>query len=140
MQSNADSRYCHLCGAKIVAPNGLAIDSLPEFEPNAVTYHRFAERMLAKDRIEDARQYILDGLAIDSDYVPLITGYADILAAESNFAEALEMLNKANSIKFDAKTDEKIKSIETKLSIYNQAKNLKLSPEEIEKLLHLIQK
>lgn len=140
MQSNADSRYCHLCGAKIVAPNGLAIDSLPEFEANAVTYHRFAERMLAKDRIEDARQYILDGLAIDSDYVPLITGYADILAAESNFAEALEMLNKANSIKFDAKTDEKIKSIETKLSIYNQAKNLKLSPEEIEKLLHLIQK
>ncbi len=140
MQSSADSKFCHLCGHQILAPNGLAIDSLPIFEPTAITYSKFAERMLEKGNEAMAKEYIQKGLGIDSNYLPLILKNADILANDSNFNEALEMLNKANSLKQDPKTEEKITAIETKLNIYNQAKNLKLSEEEIDKLLKLIQK
>jgi molecular chaperone GrpE (heat shock protein) len=140
MQSSPDSKFCHLCGTQIMAPNGLSIDSLPEFEPTAITYGKFAERMLEKGDTQRGKDYILKGLEIDSNYLPLILSYADILSNESSFDEALAMLNKANSIKQDPKTEEKIAAIETKLNIYNQAKNLKLSQEEIEKLLQLIQK
>lgn len=140
VQSNPDSRFCHLCGAKIVAPNGLPVDSLPEFEPSPITYQRFAERMLEVNDQERAREYILAGLELDSNFVPLMVRLADIYTAESKFEDAMELLKKAYSLKADPKTNEKIQSLETKLSIFKQAKNLKLSPEEFEKLLHLIQK
>lgn len=139
-QSNPDSRFCHLCGAKIVAPNGLPVDSLPEFEPSPITYQRFAERMLELNDQEKAREYILAGLELDSNFVPLMVRLADIYTAESKFEDAMDLLKKAYSLKADPKTSEKIQSLETKLSIFKQAKNLKLSPEEFEKLLHLIQK
>ncbi|HNS08123.1 MAG TPA: hypothetical protein PKN29_00420 [Candidatus Ozemobacteraceae bacterium] len=139
-QSNPDSRFCHLCGAKIVAPNGLPVDSLPEFEPSPITYQRFAERMLELNDQERAREYILAGLELDSNFVPLMVRLADIYMAESKFEDAMDLLKKAYSLKPDPKTNEKIQSLETKLSIFKQAKNLKLSPEEFEKLLHLIQK
>lgn len=139
-QSNPDSRFCHLCGAKIVAPNGLPVDSLPEFEPSPITYQRFAERMLELNDQERAREYILAGLELDSNFVPLMVRLADIYMAESKFEDAMDLLKKAYSLKADPKTNEKIQSLETKLSIFKQAKNLKLSPEEFEKLLHLIQK
>jgi len=139
-QSNPDSRFCHLCGAKIVAPNGLPVDSLPEFEPSPITYQRFAERMLELNDQERAREYILAGLELDSNFVPLMVRLADIYTAESKFEDAMDLLKKAYSLKADPKTNEKIQSLETKLSIFKQAKNLKLSPEEFEKLLHLIQK
>ncbi len=139
-QSNPDSRFCHLCGAKIVAPNGLPVDSLPEFEPSPVTYQRFAERMLELNDQERARDYILAGLELDSNFVPLMVRLADIYMAESKFEDAMDLLKKAYSLKADPKTNEKIQSLETKLSIFKQAKNLKLSAEEFEKLLHLIQK
>ncbi len=140
IQSNPDSRFCHLCGAKIVAPNGLPVDSLPEFEPSPVTYQRFAERMLEVNNQTKAKEYILAGLKLDQNFVPLMIKLADILTAESKFEEAMELLKKANSLKADAKIQERIQSIETKVSIFKQAKSLKLSPEEFEKLLHLIQK
>ncbi|HNX74534.1 MAG TPA: nucleotide exchange factor GrpE [Candidatus Rifleibacterium sp.] len=139
-QGNSDSRFCHLCGAKIVAPNGLPVDSLPEFEPTPTTYQRFAERMLASNDQQKAREYILAGLELDSNFVPLMVRLADIMTADSQFEEAMELLNKSYSLKPDQRTMEKIKSLETKLSIFKQAKNLKLSAEEFEKLLHLIQK
>lgn len=140
VQSNPDSRFCHLCGSKIVAPNGLPVDSLPEFEPSPTTYQRFAERMLERNLQGPAKEYILAGLAIDPNFVPLMTRLADILAAESQFEEAMNLLKKANSLKADPKTQEKIQALETKLNIFKQAKSLKLSAEEFEKLLHLIQK
>ena len=139
-QSNPDSRFCHLCGAKIVAPNGLPVDSLPEFEPSPITYQRFAERMFEINDQERAREYILAGLELDSNFVPLMVRLADIYMADSKFEDAMDLLKKAYSLKADPKTHEKIQSLETKLSIFKQAKNLKLSPEEFEKLLHLIQK
>ncbi len=139
-QSNPDSRFCHLCGAKIMAPNGLPVDSLPEFEPTPTTYQRFAERMLDRNDQAKAKEYILAGLELDQNFVPLMVRLADIMTADSQFEEAMELLNKAYSLKPDHKTQEKIKSLETKLSIFKQAKSLKLSAEEFEKLLHLIQK
>ncbi len=138
--SNPDSRFCHLCGAKIAAPNGLPVDSLPEFEPSPTTYQRFAERLLERDDHEKAREYILAGLELDPNFVPLLVMYADILTADSQFEEAMAQLKKAFSLKPASKTQEKIQALETKLTIFRQAKNLKLSPEEFEKLLHLIQK
>lgn len=139
-QGNSDSRFCHLCGAKIVAPNGLPVDSLPEFEPTPTTFQRFAERMLERNDQARAKEYILAGLELDQNFVPLMIRLADILTSESQFEGAMELLNKAYSLKADIKTQEKIRSIETKLSIFKQAKSLKLSNEEFEKLLHLIQK
>lgn len=139
-QSNPDSRFCHMCGAKITAPNGLPVDSLPEFEPTPITYQRFADSMLRHGDSDKAREYLMAGLDLDGNFAPIMTRLADILAHESKFEEALELLQKANTIKPDAKTKEMIQAIETKLNIFKQAQSLKLAPEEFEKLLNLIQK
>ncbi|MBU1107072.1 MAG: hypothetical protein KKB51_10420 [Candidatus Riflebacteria bacterium] len=139
-QSNPDSRFCHLCGAKIAAPNGLPVDSLPEFEPTPITYQRFADSMIRHGYTDRAREYLMAGLDLDGNFAPIMTRLADILAHESKFEDALELLKKANTIKPDAKTQEMIRAIETKLNIFKQAQSLKLAPEEFEKLLNLIQK
>lgn len=139
-QGNSDSRFCHMCGAKIVAPNGLPVDSLPEFEPTPITYQRFADSMMRHGDTDRAREYLMAGLDLDGNFAPIMTRLADILARESKFADALELLQKANTIKPDSKTQELIQSIEVKLNIFKQAKSLKLAPEEFEKLLNLIQK
>ncbi len=140
MQSNSDSRFCHMCGAKMVAPNGLPVDSLPEFSPTPATYQRFAERMIEKGEVEKAKEYLRSGLELDNNFVPLLVKLGDIKASESNYDEALELLNKAFSLKQDSKVQEKIKAIEVKLSIFKQAQSLKLDPEEFSKLVNLIQK
>ncbi|NCB38393.1 MAG: hypothetical protein EOM80_06440 [Erysipelotrichia bacterium] len=140
MQSNSDSRFCHLCGTKIVAPNGLPFDGLPEFEPTPTTYQRFADRMLERGMINKAKEYLQAGLVIDPDFVPLLTRLADIMSSESQFEDALRLNKRAYALKPDRKVDEKIQDLETKLNIFTQAKALKLAPEEFEKLLHLIQK
>jgi len=140
VQSNSDSRFCHMCGSKILAPNGLPIDSLPEFEPTPATYQRFADSMIARGINDQARVYLQAGLELDPDFVPLMVRLADIHAAESRFAEALELLKRVNGLKEDRKIQEKIQALEVKLSIFKQAQALKLAPEEFDKLLHLIQK
>ena len=139
-QINPESRYCHRCGAKILAPNGLPIDSLPIFEPTAITFNRFSERMLEKGNLTKAKEYIESGLALDSNYVPLILNMADVLISESKFQEAIDYLKHAYDLKPDERTQAKIQTIETKLNIFSQAKNLKLSSDEFDKLLHIIQK
>jgi molecular chaperone GrpE (heat shock protein) len=140
MQSNPDSRFCHMCGAKMVAPNGLPVDSLPEFSPTPATYQRFAERMAEKGNVEQAKEYLQSGLNLDANFVPLLTKLGEILASESNYEEALELLKKAYNLKKDAKIQEKISAIEVKLNIFKQAQSLKLDPEEFSKLVNLIQK
>ncbi len=139
-QINPESRYCHRCGAKILAPNGLPIDSLPIFEPTAITFNRFAERMLEKGNLTKAKEYIESGLSLDPNYVPLILNMADVLISESKFQEAIDYLKHAYDLKPDERTQAKIQTIETKLNIFSQAKNLKLSSDEFDKLLHIIQK
>ena len=139
-QTNSESRFCHLCGAKILAPNGLPIDSLPVFEPTATTYNRFSERMLEKGKLTQAKEYIAAGLQIDPNYVPLVLSMADVLITESKFQEAVDYLNHAYELKPDERTKAKIDQIKTKLNIVSQAKNLELSHEDIDKLLHIIQK
>lgn len=139
-QTNSESRFCHLCGAKILAPNGLPIDSLPVFEPTATTYNRFSERMLEKGKLTQAKEYIAAGLQIDPNYVPLVLSMADVLITESKFQEAVDYLNHAYELKPDERTKSKIDQIKTKLNIVSQAKNLELSHEDIDKLLHIIQK
>jgi tetratricopeptide (TPR) repeat protein len=64
----------------------------------------------------------------------------EILGAESEFEEALELLKKAYNLKQDRKIQEKISAIEVKLNIYKQAKSLHLDPEEFSKLVNLIKK
>jgi molecular chaperone GrpE (heat shock protein) len=140
MQSNPDSRFCHMCGAKMVAPNGLPVDNLPEFEPTPATYQRFAERMIEKDETEKAKDYLKQGLELDANFVPLLVKLGEILGAESEFEEALELLKKAYNLKQDRKIQEKISAIEVKLNIYKQAKSLHLDPEEFSKLVNLIKK
>ncbi len=139
-QTNSESRFCHLCGAKILAPNGLPIDSLPVFEPTATTFNRFSERMLEKGKLSQAKEYIAAGLQIDPNYVPLVLSMADVLITESKFQEAVDYLNHAYELKPDERTKAKIDQIKTKLNIVSQAKNLELSHEDIDKLLHIIQK
>lgn len=139
-QTNPESRFCHLCGTKIVAPNGLSIDSLPIFEPTATTYSNFSKRMLDKGNILKAKEYIKCGLEIDPNYLPLIFSMADVLISESKFQEAIDYLERAYKIKPDERTKAKIQNIETKLNIFSQARNLKLSSEEFNELIHLIQK
>ena len=139
-QTNPESRFCHLCGAKILAPNGLPIDSLPIFEPTAITFNRFSERMLEKGNLSKAKEYIEAGLQLDSNYVPLILSMADVLISESKFQEAVDYLKQAYDLKPDERTKLKIQNLETKLNIFSQAKNLKLSSDEFDKLLHIIQK
>lgn len=138
MQSNYDDRFCPRCGTELKAPNGLPISSLPVYEPNAITYNKFAERMLEKHDLANAKKYIEAGLEIDSEYVPLLLRYADLLSDESNFEKALEIYNKANAIKPDSQTSEKIKSIETKLNIYNQLKALNVNSDLIEEMMSKI--
>lgn len=140
MQSNADSRFCHMCGAKMLAPNGLPVDSLPEFAPTPATYQRFAERMMQKGETEKAKEYLQAGLDLDANFVPLLSKLGDILASESKYEEALELLKKAQNLKQDAKIQDKISAIEVKLNIFKQAQSLKLDPEEFSKLVNLIQK
>ncbi len=139
-QSSPDSRFCHMCGSKMAAPNGLPVDSLPEFEPTPITYQRFADSMLRHGNTDKAREYLMAGLDLDGNFAPIMTRLADILAHESKFEDALGLLQKANTIKPDAKTREMIQAIEVKLNIFKQAQSLKLAPEEFEKLLNLIQK
>jgi tetratricopeptide (TPR) repeat protein len=129
-----------MCGAKIVAPNGLPVDSLPEFEPTPATYQRFAERMIIKGDMEKAKEYLQSGLELDPNFVPLLVKLGDILGSESKFEEALELLKKANNLKQDSKIQEKIAALEVKLNIFKQAQSLKLDPEEFSKLVNLIQK
>ncbi|MGM0598578.1 MAG: hypothetical protein ACQETH_02060, partial [Candidatus Rifleibacteriota bacterium] len=140
MQSNPDSRFCHMCGAKMVAPNGLPVDSLPEFEPTPTTYHRFAERMMEKGDLDKAKEYLQSGLELDSNFVPLLVKLGEIYGAESKFEEALELLKKAHNLKQDDKIQEKIAALEVKYNIFKQAQSLKLDPEEFSKLVNLIQK
>lgn len=139
-QSNADSRFCHLCGKRIIAPNGLPVDGLPEFEPNATTYERFADRELEKGNVQKAREYLEAGLEVDPNTVSLLVKHADVLVADSKFEEAMKLLSRASSLKQDEKIDNKMKSLEVKLNILRQAENLQLDPEEFEKLMTLIQK
>jgi molecular chaperone GrpE (heat shock protein)/uncharacterized coiled-coil DUF342 family protein len=140
MQSNPDSRFCHMCGAKMVAPNGLPVDSLPEFEPTPTTYHRFAERMMEKGDLDKAKEYLQAGLELDSNFVPLLVQLGQIYGSESKFEEALELLKKAHNLKQDDKIQEKIAALEVKYNIFKQAQSLKLDPEEFSKLVNLIQK
>ena len=139
-QQTPESRFCHICGTKFIAPNGLAIDSLPEFKPTATTYSNFSQRMLENGNMEKAKAYIQCGLEIDPNYLPLIFSMADVLISENKFQEAIDYLERAYKIRPDEKTRDKIHEIETKLNIFSQAKTLNLSQEEFENLLHLIQK
>lgn len=140
MQTNSNSRFCHLCGKRIMVPNGLPADSLPEFEPTSVTYQRFVDRMLEKGDRRAAKEYLVAGLQMDSHSVPLLVRHADFLVAESKFEEAMEMLTRANSIKQDQKIIDAMKALEVKLNIFKQAQSLQLAPEEFDKLMLLIQK
>lgn len=140
LQGNPDSRFCHLCGKKITAPNGLPVDSLPTFEPTATTYLRFAERMIEMKQFEKARTYLKDGLAIDPQSVSILLRLADVYAQASEFAESLVLLKQAQAVKEDPRIADRIKQLEVKITIYEQARSLNLSPEEFDKLVNLIQK
>lgn len=140
LQGNPDSRFCHLCGKKITAPNDLPVDSLPVFEPTATTYLRFAERMIEMKQFEQARVYLKDGLAIDPESVPILLRLADVYAHSSEFAESLVLLRQAQAVKPDTRIADRIKQLEVKITIYEQARSLNLSPEEFDKLVNLIQK
>ncbi len=139
LQSNPDSRFCHMCGAKMVAPNGLPVESLPWFEPTPITYLRFAERMLEQNRLDEAKAYLTDGLALDPEFVPLLIKMAEVHAVHFEYPQAIELLHKAVSLKPDPRISEQIKALEVKNTIYQQARALNLPPEEFEKLVNLIQ-
>ncbi|MBF0499868.1 MAG: nucleotide exchange factor GrpE [Candidatus Riflebacteria bacterium] len=139
MQTNADSRFCHLCGAKIVAPNGLPVDSLPTFEPTPATYLRFADRMIEESRYSEARIYLEDGLSLDGEFVPILVRLADVHGFASEFSKAVEVLQKAVALKPDPKLVERIHALEVKNTISKQAKSLNLPPGEFDKLMKLIQ-
>lgn len=94
--------------------------------------------MLEKGNLTEAKRYILAGLEIDSEYVPLLLRYADILTGESNFEKALEIYNKANSIKPDSKVDDKIRSLEIKFNLSKQLKDLNINPELIDTVISKI--
>ncbi|HOY68640.1 MAG TPA: tetratricopeptide repeat protein [Candidatus Ozemobacteraceae bacterium] len=140
LQSNPDSRFCHLCGKKITAPNDLPVDSLPVFEPTATTYLRFAERMIDSEQYDKAREYLRSGLALDPESVPLLVRLGDVYAQASEFAESLRLLRQAQALKPDPRVDERIKQLEVKNTIFQQARSLNLAPEEFSKLVNLIQK
>jgi molecular chaperone GrpE (heat shock protein) len=139
-QSHSDSKFCHMCGAKMVAPNNLPVDNLPVFEPTSTTYLRFAERMLEKKLVDKAKVYLNDGLKLDPNSVPVLVKLADVHALASEFDDAIASLQKASLLKPDAKISDKIKNLEVRNSIFQQARNLDLPPEELEKLVSLIQK
>ncbi|HQG29352.1 MAG TPA: tetratricopeptide repeat protein, partial [Candidatus Ozemobacteraceae bacterium] len=140
LQGNPDSRFCHLCGKKITAPNGLPVDSLPTFEPTATTYLRFAERMIETKQFDKAREYLKEGLSIDPQSVPILLRLADVYAQASEFSESLVLLKQAQAVKEDPRIADRIKQLEVKITIYEQARSLNLSPEEFDKLVNLIQK
>ncbi|MFZ2957860.1 MAG: hypothetical protein WA705_13315 [Candidatus Ozemobacteraceae bacterium] len=139
VQSNPDSRFCHLCGTKIVAPNGLPVDSLPTFEPTPTTFLRFADRMIEMRCYDKAGKYLRDGLALDGDFVPILVRLADVHGYASEYGAAIEVLKKAVSLKPDARLLERIRALEVKNTIFKQAKSLNLPPGEFEKLVKLIQ-
>ena len=138
MQTTPESRFCNLCGAKIAAPNGLPVDTLPEFEPTPTTYLRFADRMIELDRGDEAKKYLLDGLALDPEFIPSLTRLAEVHAMNSEFGEAIEVLQKVVAKRPDPKLIERIKALEVKNTIYKQAQHLNLPPGEFEKLVRLI--
>ncbi len=140
LQVNPDSRFCNLCGKKITAPNDLPVDSLPVFEPTATTYLRFAERMLETNQLEQARVYLKEGLALDPESVPILVRLADVCAQTSEYAESLLLLRQAQSLKPDPRVEDRIKQLEVKNTIFQQARNLNLSQDEFDKLVNLIQK
>lgn len=140
LQSNSESRFCHMCGQKITAPNGLPVDSLPTFEPTATTYLRFAERMIEKGEIGRAKEYLDEGLKLDPESIPLLLKAADVHAHDSEFSDAIDLLQQAANIKPDARVEEKMKSLEIKNTIFQQARSLNLPPDEFSKLINLIQK
>ncbi len=140
MQSMGDSRFCHLCGAKIVAPSGLPVDNLPVFEPTPTTYLRFAERMIEKQDLDSAKTNLHNGLELDPNYVPILIRLGDVHALASEFTEAIDYLQRATLLKPDSKVAEKIKALEVRNTIYQQARSLNLPPEEFDKLISLIQK
>ncbi len=139
MQASAESRFCHKCGEKIMAPNGLPADSLPDFQPTPNTYLRFAEAMLEKKDHDKAREYLTEGLKLDPSFVPLLIKMADVHAHCSEFAEAIDVLKKASLIKPDPKLQEQINALNVRKTIFEQARNLNLPPEEFEKLMGLLQ-
>jgi molecular chaperone GrpE (heat shock protein) len=140
VQSNADSRFCHLCGQKIIAPNGLPVDSLPVFEPTPTTYLRFAERAVDRSDFAKAKEYLQEGLRIDPHYVPLLNRLADVCAVNSEFQEALDLLKRSIDLKADPAVQDKLHALEIKNTIFHQAQSLNLPPDEFEKLVSLIQK
>ncbi len=140
LQSNADSRFCHMCGQKIVAPNGLPVDSLPVFEPTPTTYLRFAERMIEKGEHTKAKEYLKTGLTLDPQFIPILICLAEVHAHGSEFAEAIDLLRQAVSLKPDPILADRIQALEVKNTIFMQARSLNLPKEEFEKLVNLIQK
>jgi len=140
LQVNPDSRFCNLCGKKITAPNDLPVDSLPVFEPTATTYLRFAERMIETEQVDQARTYLKEGLSLDPDSVPILVRLADVCAQTSEYAESLHLLRKAQALKPDPRIEDRIKQLEVKNTIFQQARNLNLSQDEFDKLVNLIQK
>lgn len=140
LQSNPESRFCHMCGAKIVAPNGLPVENLPYFEPTPTTYLKFAERMFEKNQFDEAERYLNEGLLLDPNFIPLLVKKAELHTLRSEFEQAINLLKRAEQIKPDSKISEQIKALEVKNTIYQQARALNLPPEELEKLVSLIQK
>ncbi len=139
LQSNPDSRFCHMCGARMTAPNGLPIESLPWFEPTPTTYLRFAERMIERQRLDEARNYLSEGLKIDPEFVPLLVKMAEVHSQSSEFPEAIQLLQKAVALKPDQRLSDQIKALEVKNTIFQQARALNLPSDEFEKLVNLIQ-
>ncbi|MBF0543300.1 MAG: nucleotide exchange factor GrpE [Candidatus Riflebacteria bacterium] len=135
----SDSRFCFKCGEKIVAPNGFPADSLPEFEPNPATYLRFAERMIETGNLDLAKEYLEEGLRIDSTYLPLLSKLSDVYSLSTDFEKAMEVLKQAILVKDDPKLSEKIRALEVRNNIFQQARALNLPPGEFEKLVTLIQ-
>jgi len=140
LQSNSDSRFCHMCGQKIVAPNGLPADSLPIFEPTPTTYLRFAERMIEQNFLQKAKDYLREGMALDPENTPIMVRLADVHSLVSEFPEAIDLLKRAEAIKPDPKVTAKINALDVRNNIFQQARTLNLPPEEFEKLMNLIQK
>lgn len=140
MQSQEDSRFCHKCGSRITAPNALPIESIPVFQPTSNTYLRFAERMTEINKIDRAREYLEEALRLDNNFVPGLVKLADVHAGASEFPVAINYLKRAALLKPELKIADRIRDLEVRNSIYQQARNLNLPPEEFEKLISLIQK
>ncbi|MBI3038088.1 nucleotide exchange factor GrpE [bacterium] len=132
-QTIPDSRFCYKCGQQILAPNGLPVEKLPIFEPTVATYLKFAERMIDKELIDRAKEFLLEGLSLDQNYVPILLGLADVYSLSFQFPEAIEVLKRASVLKPDPRTIEKMHALEIKNTIYQQARTL--PSDEFEKLI-----